>query len=1139
MLRPARRRAFPRTALATAVVLAATSGLTGTLTLPAAAEDPAPAPAADEVVADEVVIPDPGRFMPRGEKIDHAGTTGYVHTQEGSSLRWRDLATGTDSPLPPKYLTADTARHSGHFAYYNRDTRQFTVTDLATGLATATLEVPAGQNWTRAFTADGLVSATKTADGAYDGLRLLRKTGGEVTEQVITGLREPVAKLYVLEQDMRGALLTTQKVAEGPYTSYLLDYATATLTPTTTVSLFADRSLGHDRLLVEQSNDAVLTVPRDNPSATPVVTPLPAKGVNEAAWSTSTVLGDWILVRHDLDPFWGKYSAGGKLYAVPLGGGTARELLPHGADKLTVTPDGSVLVVGGSSAQDWAVHRVTLGEDGAPQLTTVRKVPQMPATYRGIAVGGGRVHYLSDTNPGQTLYEVDTRTPTEARRRDWYPTDNMPAPKGPLSLGDGESAVAWSSSVQTPITENSGRSLYLSADATLLDAGGRYTLSTDGSTQYVGDFGDTQGSQILLKRPQGAAALWGTKLWKPATVTGKVNAYDLVTKATTPDIDLGSGCVPAELQALGRWLYWACAGGAKAGVYDQQGKKSVAVPAGEALLGDGYVVRRDNAAGKLLLTDAATGRTSEFADIPVRTAAGSGRRVDWAVDKFGGGVAFVDAQKNIHVKRVPIAPQALTVLHAFEMGKYASDPTWTHLWRLSRPAGAWKVTIRTAGGNVVRTLSGEGGEGASIRAVWDGKDDAGNGVLEGSYRYDLEAHEPGGTTTALRAGGTIQAYGTVLTTSPSSYQPLAPKRILDTRAGVGIRKAKLVPWQRFQLKVAGVGGVPATGVGSVVLNVTATNTTKPGHITVLPGTAGPYHSSNGTSQVNFTAGQTASNLVTVPVVDGKVEFFANTSGSTDLVADVSGYYTPGTGGSAFQPLTPTRFMDTRSGMGVPRAKIGQGGTARLQVTGVKGVPASGVTAVVMNVTATNATRSTYVTAYPDGTPRPGTSSLNVPAGRTVAGAVVVPVVNGKVAFTNGWGSVDLLGDVVGYYTGGEGAAFTGSEPRRLMDTRLGFGVRKGAVGPGQSVTLQVGGSGVIPEKVRAVVLNVTATQPTTAGYVTVHPAGTPRGTTSSLNFRAGQTVPNLVVVPVVDGKVTFSNHSGDVHLIADVEGWFL
>ncbi|MFF2570288.1 FlgD immunoglobulin-like domain containing protein [Streptomyces sp. NPDC058084] len=1131
--RRVRRAALARTALATATVLAATTGLSLATTGPVFAEDPAPSSAGDEVV-----IPDPGRFKPRGETISQVGATGYVHNQEGVGLKWADFATGTDSRLPSTYLTSYTAYHSGLLGYYKPETRLLTVTDLGTGRATTTDLTPyTGQVWTRAFTPEGVVTATKDVEGRFDGLRLLRTSGGEVTEHPITGLREPAVTLRVLEQDLRGALITTQAVANGPYTSYLLDYAKATLTPTLTVSPSTERSLGHDRLLVEQSSDAVLTVPRDDPSATPVVTPLPATGVHEAAWSSSAVIGDWILVCHDADEkYWGQWTEGGKLQAVPLGGGAPRELLPHAADQLTIAPDGSVLVVGGDRAQDWAVHRVTLKEDGAPQLTPVRKVPQAPAMYTSLDVAGGRVNYLSDTRPGQTLYEVDTASPTEARQRHWYPTDNQPKPRGLLSLGDGQSAVATAYTLDSPLTENSSRSLWeVPATTALIDAGGRYTLSSDGTTQYVGDFGDTQGSQILLKRPHSAAALWGTKLWKPGATAGRVNSYDLVGKATTPDLDLGSGCVPAELQAVERWLYWACAGGAKAGVYDQKLRRSVAVPGGEALLGDGYVVRRDNAAGKLLLTDAATGATSEFADIPVSTATGSRRRIDWSVDRFGGGVAFVDAEKNIHVKRVPIAPQPLGVLHAFELGRYSDSPTWTYLWRLSRPAGDWKVTIRSLGGTVVRTLSGQGGESASVQAVWDGKDGAGNGVLEGRYRYALEVREPGGTTSALLAAGDIQAYGTILTTAPATYRTLAPHRVLDTRTGVGAPKAKVGPWQRVSLKVAGAGGVPATGATSVVLNVTVTNAAKPGHIAVVPGTADSYHS----SQLNFTAGQTTSNLVVVPVVDGKVDLMANTGGTVDLVADVAGYYTAGTAGSAYQPLTPTRFMDTRNGTGVPRAKIGPGGTARLQVTGVKDVPASGVTAVVMNVTATNVSSSTFVTAYPDGTARPGTSNLNVPAGRTLAGLVVVPVVNGKVAFTNRFGSLDLVGDVVGYYTSGTGSAFTGAESRRFMDTRTGLGVRKGAVGAGQSVTLPVAGVGAVPAGVKAVVLNVTATQPTVAGFVSVHPSGTPRTSASSLNFRAGQTVPNQVVVPVVDGKVTFYNHSGTVQLIADLEGWFL
>ncbi|MET9622784.1 FlgD immunoglobulin-like domain containing protein [Streptomyces sp. NPDC006464] len=540
--------------------------------------------------------------------------------------------------------------------------------------------------------------------------------------------------------------------------------------------------------------------------------------------------------------------------------------------------------------------------------------------------------------------------------------------------------------------------------------------------------------------------------------------------------------------------------------------------------------------GKLLLTAAATGQTTEFADIPATTATGSGRRVDWTVDKFGGGVAFVDTAKNIHVKRVPIAPQSVSLLKSRVDGwftaTYAPDRTWDALWRLSRPVDHWRVLVRDASGRVVRTLSAAGGPGASIQAHWDGKDDAGRGVLAGRYTYVLEAApEPGGGLVRL-ASGTIDAVATVLETAPSRYRPLTPRRLLGTRSGVGAPKAKLGSEKRLSLQVAGVGGVPADGATSVVLNVTATNPTAAGHISVVPHTGEATRA----SQVNYAAGQTASNLVVVPIVNGKVDLVTHTGGTVDLVADVAGYYTANTAGSAFQSLTPTRFMDSRSGLGVPRAKIGSGGTARLQVAGVNGVPASGVTAVVMNVTATNASRATVITAYPDGTPRPGTSNLNVPAGRTVANLVVVPVVNGRVALTNNAGSVDLIGDVVGYHTDGDGRAFTGTEPHRLMDTRTGFGVRNGVVGPNQAVTLDL--AGAIPSGVSAVVLNVTATQPTAAGYVTVHPAGTPRGSASSLNFTAGQTVPNQVVVPVVDGKVTFSNHTGNVHLIADIEGWF-
>ncbi|MGW7431426.1 PKD domain-containing protein, partial [Streptomyces sp. NPDC054861] len=156
--------------------------------------------------------------------------------------------------------------------------------------------------------------------------------------------------------------------------------------------------------------------------------------------------------------------------------------------------------------------------------------------------------------------------------------------------------------------------------------------------------------------------------------------------------------------------------------------------------------------------------------------------------------------------------------------------------------------------------------------------------------------------------------------------------------------------------------------------------------------------------------QTVPNLVVVPVVDGKVSFY-NHAGSVDLLADVAGYYLPGGAGSEYRPVTPTRLMDTRSGLGVPQEPVGPGRTVTLAIT------EPGVSAVVLNVTATGATATSYVSVHPSGTPRTSATNLNFTAGQTVPNLVVVPVVDGKVSFYNHAGSVNLIADVAGYYAG--------------------------------------------------------------------------------------------------------------------------
>ncbi|MEW2253279.1 hypothetical protein AB0907_38925 [Streptomyces sp. NPDC006975] len=70
------------------------------------------------------------------------------------------------------------------------------------------------------------------------------------------------------------------------------------------------------------------------------------------------------------------------------------------------------------------------------------------------------------------------------------------------------------------------------------------------------------------------------------------------------------------------------------------------------------------------------------------------------------------------------------------------------------------------------------------------------GVLAGRYSYDLEVEPDPGDGFIRLTSSTLDASDTVLETSPSRYRPLAPRRILDTRSGVGAPRSKVGPWRR-------------------------------------------------------------------------------------------------------------------------------------------------------------------------------------------------------------------------------------------------------------------------------------------------------------------------------------------------------
>jgi hypothetical protein len=121
-------------------------------------------------------------------------------------------------------------------------------------------------------------------------------------------------------------------------------------------------------------------------------------------------------------------------------------------------------------------------------------------------------------------------------------------------------------------------------------------------------------------------------------------------------------------------------------------------------------------------------------------------------------------------------------------------------------------------------------------------------------------------------------------------------------------------------------------------------------------------------------------------------------------------------------------------------------------------------------------------------------------------------------------------------------AFTSLAPARLLDTRNGTGAPQSLVPAGGTVHLQVTGTGGVPASgVAAVALNVTVTQPASAGFVTVYGEGSALPLTSNLNFMPDQTVPNMVIAPVGAGGVVdlYNGSAGTIALIADVSGYYL
>jgi hypothetical protein len=313
------------------------------------------------------------------------------------------------------------------------------------------------------------------------------------------------------------------------------------------------------------------------------------------------------------------------------------------------------------------------------------------------------------------------------------------------------------------------------------------------------------------------------------------------------------------------------------------------------------------------------------------------------------------------------------------------------------------------------------------------------------------------------------------------------------------------------LKVAGVGQVPADAVGAVV-NVTATGGAGAGYLTVYPCGSTPPTASN----VNFQAGANVPNLVTTALGGGQLCVFANVT--THVVIDLAGVtFMDSTG--RLHAVSPS-VLDTAARMAQSYTAPGQPGDAD-------------AVAVAVNLTATQATAPGYLTAYPCGGTVPLVSNVTsvgpdgAQLGRGAHRRQPLHLLLRQHAHPR---IVDLAG------------AFSGSgQLTTVVPTACSTPAAAPAAGSERWATPRRSTSPSearrVPGNASAVVLNVTATDATGPGYLTVFPCGGAVPLASNLNFTAGDTRANLVTVRLgSDGKVCFYSY-GRTSVIADITGF--
>jgi hypothetical protein len=246
-----------------------------------------------------------------------------------------------------------------------------------------------------------------------------------------------------------------------------------------------------------------------------------------------------------------------------------------------------------------------------------------------------------------------------------------------------------------------------------------------------------------------------------------------------------------------------------------------------------------------------------------------------------------------------------------------------------------------------------------------------------------------------------------------AYSPVAATRVLDTRSGLGGYRGLVSPGRTVTFKVGSTSFNQAA-----VLDVTVPTPAPAGSLSVYPSGA----TWDGRVTMTLTGGGNIQQQLTVRLgSDGGVTIRSNAAKATNILVSVLGYYSAGTATleGLFAPANG-RVLDTRNGIGAPRAAVGAGKKVTVALPGRGGISADGAIAVIANV-AVLAPRSTGQLVITDGDGSLATTRLRFVGHQTAPQTMQTQrTVNlgsdGALTFTNSSASsVQLVVDVFGYF----------------------------------------------------------------------------------------------------------------------------